>query len=145
MSPSFIKFTYIWLNNLRYVKRKNRKLSFKIFILPPFGLCHTALIHWNVYCYCKTNNPNHVITKHLWHIHSCYLHHVFTCVRQKLCLVALMSDPIAFKATWLVTLPETCNLTINTIMLLNSWEVLILLLLLMPSIGPDPAIITSNF
>jgi hypothetical protein len=30
-------------------------------------------------------------------------------------------------------------------MLLDSCEVLILLLLLMPSIGPDPAIITFNF
>jgi len=123
MSPMFIKFTYIWPNNLRYVKCKNQKFSFKIFILPLFGLCHTTLTNWIVYWYCKTNNPNHlafrwpcivinsyntnhVITKHLWPIHSCYLNHVFTCVRQENYLVALLSDPTAFKATWLVTMPE---------------------------------------
>ena len=34
MSPSFIKFTYIWLNNLRYVKCKSKSCHLK------YSFCH---------------------------------------------------------------------------------------------------------
>ena len=61
-SQLLIKFTFICLNNLKFIE--NRKVSFKISIVPKFGLCWSGrLHHYPEFSYATAHNKYHSVAE----------------------------------------------------------------------------------